>query len=114
MGLLLGLQIGVTFSEIRGYTFGFFGGRIEGEGKGWFLGVRWGKLPICDIGKMGANRAKTLYLWGFLYDVNHKRGGYTPHRVSGGALLQADNTNDEGYGIDVLVWKFKGVIIFVV
>lgn len=36
MGLLLGLQIGVTFSEIRGYTFGVFGGRIEGEGKGWF------------------------------------------------------------------------------
>ena len=34
MGLLLGLQIGVTFSEIRGYTFGVFGGRIEGEGKG--------------------------------------------------------------------------------
>ena len=30
MGLLLGLQIGVTFSEIRGYTFGVFGGRIEG------------------------------------------------------------------------------------
>ena len=29
MGLLLGLQIGVTFSEIRGYTFGGFGGRIE-------------------------------------------------------------------------------------
>lgn len=36
MGLLLGLQIGVTFSENRGYTFGVFGGRIEGEGKGWF------------------------------------------------------------------------------
>ena len=36
MGLLLGLQIGVTFSEIRGYTFGVFGGRIEGEGKGQF------------------------------------------------------------------------------
>lgn len=53
---------------------------------------------------MGANRAKTLYLWGFLYDVNHKRWGYTPHRVSGGALLQSDNANDEGYGIDVLVW----------
>ena len=34
MGLLLGLQIGVTFSEIRGYTFGVFGGRIEGDGKG--------------------------------------------------------------------------------
>lgn len=36
LGLLLGLQIGVTFSEIRGYTFGVFGGRIEGERKGWF------------------------------------------------------------------------------
>lgn len=36
MGLLLGLQIGVTFSEIRGYTFGDFEGRIEGEGKGMF------------------------------------------------------------------------------
>ena len=34
MGLLLGLQIGVTFPENRGYTFGVFGGRIEGEGKG--------------------------------------------------------------------------------
>ena len=62
MGLLLGLQIGVTFSENRGYTFGVFGGRIEGEGKGGFNGIGWGKLPICDIGKMGANRAKTLYL----------------------------------------------------
>lgn len=36
MGLLLGLQIGVTFSEIRGYTFRVLGGRIEGEGKGMF------------------------------------------------------------------------------
>lgn len=41
---------------------------------------RVGKLPICDIGKMGVNRAKTLYLWGFLYDVNLKRGG-TPHQT---------------------------------
>lgn len=29
-------------------------------------------------------------------------------------LFEADDANDEGYGIDVLVWKFKGVIIFVV
>lgn len=38
MGLLLGLQIGVTFPENRGYTFGVFGGRIEGEGKDSFKG----------------------------------------------------------------------------
>ena len=31
-----------------------------------------------------------------------------------GVLLQSDNANNEGYGIDVLVWKFKGVILFVV
>ena len=56
------LQIGITKRQNRNYTFGDFGGRIEGEGKGWFLGIGLGKLPICDIGKMGANRAKTLYL----------------------------------------------------
>ena len=38
MGLLLGLQIGVTFSEIRGYTFVVFGGRIEGREKDGFKG----------------------------------------------------------------------------
>lgn len=36
VGLQLGLQSGVTFREKWGYTFGVFGGRIEGEGKGWF------------------------------------------------------------------------------
>lgn len=36
MGLLMGLQIGVTFFKNRGYTFRVFGGWIEGEGKGWF------------------------------------------------------------------------------
>ena len=66
MGLLLGLQIGVTFSEIRGYTFGVFGGRI---------GSGWAKLPICNIGEMGVNRAKTLYLWGFLHGRSLDRGG---------------------------------------
>ena len=75
MGLQLGLQSGVTFWEKWGYTFGVFGGRIEGEGKGWFLGIGWGKLPICDIGKMGTNRAKTLYLWGFLQEMSFGRGG---------------------------------------
>lgn len=43
MGLLLGLQIGVTFSEIRGYTFGVFGGRIEGGGKRIVLRDRVGE-----------------------------------------------------------------------
>lgn len=75
MGLQLGLQSGVTFREKWGYTFGVFGGRIEGEGKGWFLGIGWGKLPICDIGKMCKNLAKTLCLWGFLREANLKRGG---------------------------------------
>ena len=36
MGLLLGRQTGVTFSENWGDTFEDFGGRIEVEGKGWF------------------------------------------------------------------------------
>ena len=31
MGLLMGLQIGVTFFKNRGYTFRVFGGWIEGE-----------------------------------------------------------------------------------
>ena len=77
---------------------------IEGEGKGWFLGVRWGKLPIFDIGKMGANRAKTLYLLGFLHGMSLGRGGTPLIGYPGGALLQSDNANDEGYGIDVLAW----------
>ena len=34
VGLQLGLQSGVTFREKWGYTFGVFGGRIDGEGKG--------------------------------------------------------------------------------
>lgn len=63
---------------------------------------------------MDANRAKTLYLWGFLYDVTHKRGGYTPDRVSGGALLQPDDTDDDGYGIYVFVWEFERVVFPVV
>ena len=75
MGLLLGLQIGVTFSEIRGTTMGFSGVWIVGLGKGLFYGIGWGKLPICDIGKMGANLAKTLYLWGFLHEMSLERGG---------------------------------------
>lgn len=29
-------------------------------------------------------------------------------------LFEADNANDEGYSIDVLVWKFKRIIFFVV
>jgi len=36
LGLQLGLQKGVTFCKKRGYTFGFLGGMIEGEGKGMF------------------------------------------------------------------------------
>ena len=36
LGLLLGLQIGVTNWKDWGYTFGDFEGRIEGEGKGMF------------------------------------------------------------------------------
>ena len=43
MGLLLGLQIGVTFSEIRGYTFGVFGGRIEA------VSYTTLKLPTSDL-----------------------------------------------------------------
>ena len=34
VGLQVGLQSGVTFSEKWGYRFGFLGSRIEGEGKG--------------------------------------------------------------------------------
>ena len=34
VGLQVGLQSGVTFSEKWGCRFGFLGGRIEGEGKG--------------------------------------------------------------------------------
>ena len=36
MGLQMLLQIGITKYGNRNYTFGVFGGRIEGEGKGWF------------------------------------------------------------------------------
>ena len=34
MGLQMLLQIGITKYGNRNYTFGVFGGRIEGEGKG--------------------------------------------------------------------------------
>lgn len=50
LGLLLGLQLGVTFFKNRGYTFGVLEGGDRGEGTCRFEGVRWGKLPICDIG----------------------------------------------------------------
>nr|DAM35089.1 MAG TPA: hypothetical protein [Caudoviricetes sp.] len=36
MGLQMLLQIGITKYGNRNYTFGVFGGWIEGEGKGWF------------------------------------------------------------------------------
>ncbi len=51
MGLLLGLQIGVTFSEIRGYTFGVFGGRIEGGEKDGFKGSGGGNYPFVILVK---------------------------------------------------------------
>ena len=56
MGLLLGLQIGVTFSEIRGYTFGVFGGRIEGEGTIGFVEV------IKEYRRLGIAQALEQYL----------------------------------------------------
>lgn len=37
MGLLMGLQIGVTFFKNRGYTFRVFGGVDRGGGKGMVL-----------------------------------------------------------------------------
>ena len=50
LGLLLGLQLGVTFFKNRGYTFGVLEGGDRGDGTCRFEGVEGGKLPICDIG----------------------------------------------------------------
>lgn len=50
VGLQVGLQSGVTFFKKWGYTFGVLEGGDRGEGTCRFEGVRWGKLPICDIG----------------------------------------------------------------
>ena len=96
LGLQLGLQSGVTFSEKWGYTFRVLGGRIEGEGKGMFYGVGWGKLPICDIGKMCHVLSKALCLWGFLYALILKRGG-TPLQM--GVLMVL-----EGYMYGVMAY----------
>ena len=50
LGLLLGLQLGVTFFRNWGYTFGVLEGGDRGEGTCHFEGVELGKLPICEIG----------------------------------------------------------------
>ena len=52
LGLQVGLQSGVTFLEKWGYTFGVFGGLIEGEGKGKQIAIGRGKMPVRDIGKI--------------------------------------------------------------
>ena len=80
-----------------------------------------GKLPICDMGKIGGKLAKTLYLWGFLREKGLKRGGtplqmgYEWHwRGMRMVLFQPDDTNNQGNGMDGGVGQFKWVIFLII